>query len=248
MQLPRGTFRSMLFGKKVGDILDNLAKERFSGVCSLVCNGHTIEIVLDRGRIVLAGCDTSGGDEVLKMLVGLLSFSADAQLSDLTPVQLKLTWEFNHSCRVTNLDLLKQQTTPSSPTPSPTPEEKPPFVEEDRAREGRKRNMESNGLPEQRILTPHSGTMPDIQPTVQSEPVPAIPARGLNAGTGGIPRHDDDDFQGTEGYVLMDQDLKALDAMDVESMSRKIRENCRLMIERLHLDYLIADQERRQED
>lgn len=43
--------------------------------------------------------------------------------------------------------------------------------------------------------------------------------------------------------AAVSRELDALDAMDLETMSEKIRINCRQMMERLHLDYLIVDRE-----
>jgi hypothetical protein len=37
----------------------------------------------------------------------------------------------------------------------------------------------------------------------------------------------------------MDRDLNALDSMDLNTMSNKIRENCKIMVEKLHLEHLI---------
>ncbi len=41
---------------------------------------------------------------------------------------------------------------------------------------------------------------------------------------------------------MVDRDLQALDAMDLDTMSQKIRMNCKQMIEKLHLEHLIDDQ------
>jgi len=43
----------------------------------------------------------------------------------------------------------------------------------------------------------------------------------------------------TDGFSLVDRDLDALDAMDIETMTEKIRSSAKMTVERLHLEHLM---------
>jgi hypothetical protein len=43
----------------------------------------------------------------------------------------------------------------------------------------------------------------------------------------------------TDGFTLVDRDLDALDAMDIETITQKIRSSARMTVERLNLEHLM---------
>jgi len=253
MQLPRGTFHSMKKGMKLGVILDSLKEEAFSGSCSLICENHTISLVLESGNIVLASVDSSCGDAAIAMMTEIQDCIAAASLSDLTPAQMKLTLEFNTESRV------RQRKTPVRKTPDATHdaplrvrEEKTPGI----AREGRMgtdvhpatspstapgsrspaRIVPRTSSNEEKPVTPQSPSADQKPPVQQSTPEarrPSAKPKGMTAETAG---------QEGEDYIVMNRELDALDSMDLDSMSDKIRANCRSMIEKLHLEHLMEHQ------
>ncbi|HNQ29750.1 MAG TPA: hypothetical protein PKM87_06480 [Methanolinea sp.] len=219
MQLPRGTFHSMKKGLELGTILLKLKDENFSGSCSLVCESQAIDMVFQDGRVMLASCDTSCGDAAMDIISQKQDCIVDASLSDLTPAQLRLTLEFNNGCRV------RRQRPSAGKTPAPAPDGWTPVP-----------NQETQKVTSQSPPVKNTGKMPAIS----SSPVPAPVV---------IPRHQGERERGPAGspaldgdeYTIVDRDLDALDAMDLDTMSEKIRMNCKTMIEKLHLEHLIDD-------
>jgi len=222
MQLPRGTFHSMKKGREMGTILEDLREERFSGICALLCGNQSFDLVFQDGLIMLASGDSTCGDATMEIIGTQRSMIADASLSSLTPAQLKLTLEFNAGCRVQR-PIPAAQITPAS-TPgdrlSRRPAEAPRIVPKPGAgKDVRERADDSRVSPPEPV-------------TARSSPAPA---REKEAGPRDIFASDSDES------TMVDRDLQALDAMDLDTMSQKIRMNCRQMIEKLHLEHLIDD-------
>ncbi|MDI9632461.1 MAG: hypothetical protein QFX32_00175 [Methanolinea sp.] len=224
MQLPRGRFRSLERGVRIGDILARMGADRFSGICTFSSEERCIEIVMEAGRIVLASVDTVHGDNAMRLISGLLEQTADVAISELTPAQLALAREFNGDCVVRHPEI-------------PLGEKSSPPVGSGAGGEGKEGRAEAVSREE----TPQGRQGPEaVSP----------PGGGETQGdTGGEPPADvgEWDVVAREGFTLRPDDLDALDSMDLETMTRKIRENCRLMVERLQLGYLVADNEERGE-
>ncbi|HOT03325.1 MAG TPA: hypothetical protein PK069_04015 [Methanolinea sp.] len=224
MQLPRGTFHSMKKGVELGSILEDLKKEHFSGTCSLVCGNQSFDLVYQEGLIMLASGEATCGDAAMGVIEKQRNVIADALLSALTPAQMKLTLEFNAGCRVQRRSQAAQITPPA---PSPGGQMSP----------GAGETPHTIIKPE--IIQENVKKTPEIRVPVQESPAattPSAPARKNDAKSVDIFAPDGDE------YTMVDRDLQALDAMDLDTMSQKIRINCKQMIEKLHLEYLIDDQ------
>jgi len=223
MQLPRGTFHSMKKGLELGTILEDLKKEHFSGTCSLVCGNQSFGLVYQDGLIMLASGESACGDAAMEFIETQRDLIADALLSTLTPAQLKLTLEFNAECRV-------QPRSPSAkiaPPPSPGGQVSP------RAREPLPTPTKPGSIQD------NVKKIPEIRVSVPKTPAattPPVPAKKNDARSLDIFAPDGDES------TMVDRDLQALDAMDLDTMSQKIRINCKQMIEKLHLEHLIDDQ------
>ncbi|MCU0632086.1 MAG: hypothetical protein MUC66_03810 [Methanolinea sp.] len=222
MQLPRGTFRSMKKGTRVDMLLKSLQEEVFSGYCSLLCKDQSITLVLERGNVVLASCGAARGDAAIEKILLLQQEVADASLSDLTDTQLKLTREFNAACKVTRQpgDRKKTALPPRiKERGTPTPPNPPEMVSEGLFME----DMHSMPTPASPSEMRPSGKKIETPPIVNASELqkePEMPGEG-------------------DMCSLVDRDLNALAAMDLESMSEKIRLNYKIMIEKLHLEHLI---------
>jgi hypothetical protein len=230
-------------GERLGDLLKKLGSNQFSGVCSIVCEGHTIEIVLERGRISLASCDNLPGDDAMNVIGGLMERPFDASISDLTPVQIKLSREFNEKCIIGRSSSGKGSIPPQQPTqdvnvptagetPLQKPEYKsktviptPPHQRKTQDQVAFQVQPEKSG----RASLPKDSTM---TPGISSEALFETGEENINSSEG--------------GYTLDDLDLKALDSMDLDVMSRKIRDNCKLIVERLRLGYLVVDEDKKE--
>lgn len=220
MQLPRGTFHSIKKGLELETILRDLKEERFSGSCSLACGSHAGNLVFQDGQIMLASFDSSCGDAAMEIIFRQMDSIADASMSDLTAAQLKLTLEFNEKCRVSRerSDAKKIPATPQKDRVYSREKDKAPITPERLKTEGSWKISES---------------------PVQEKPIHTVPP-SEPAGERGAKSGDLFASDGEES-TMVDRDLQALDAMDLDTMRNKIRMNCKLMIEKLHLEHLIDD-------
>lgn len=229
-------------GERLGGLLKKLGSDQFSGVCSIVCEGHTIELVLEKGRISLASCDNLSGEDAMGIIGGLMERPFDASISDLTPAQIKLSREFNETCIVRHSPAAEK----SIPPPQPSEEGNIPRAGKTPLKKPEQKSQTS--IPAQNQRRPQDQDALKIQPEVpeggslpkDSTKTPAtIPDTLFGTGEENIDSSE-------RGYTLDDLDLKALDSMDLDIMSRKIRDNCKLMVERLHLGYLVVDEDKKE--
>jgi hypothetical protein len=93
-------------------------------------------------------------------------------------------------------------------------------------RSGNERPRAPPGPAEQRPIRRHAADSPDHGPA----PAPLSTEKSWHQ----VSEKKNDD----ESALLM-KELDALDAMDIESMAQKFRENCRQMIEKLELEHLL---------
>jgi len=231
-------------GEKLDYILKKLGSDQFSGVCSLAYQDRTIEIVLEKGRIFLASVDALSGDDAMQVITGLWDQPVDAAISDLTPAQLQLSREFNEDCIVHHPSTLGKGIPPSPherrrtgpeleslPTTPPEPSGPAAFhpssPEDPLAREG---GPVHPGEPRMEpVLSKGTGTLVANPEDMESPDDQDIPSMG-------------------SGYILIDKDLAALDSMDLDTMTSKIRENCKSMVERLQLGYLVVDTDKKESE
>jgi len=241
MQLPRGTFHSIKKGMKIALILNSLKEDGFTGSCSIACGDRGIDLVVKEGNVLLASCDSSCGNTAMELIRALHEQAADASLADLTPAQMKLTLEFNDQCRVSQ----RRESPPKAEIP--TREEKKSIESansQNAATATREREREVitrpvSRTPDQRPQTQKTPPAPPQQAHLQPEP--ASHQQNTASPTPSTAKNSPVDIFAREGeeVTLMDRDLNALDSMDLNTMSNKIRENCKIMVEKLHLEHLI---------
>ncbi len=247
MQLPRGSFRSLERGERLDNLLKKLESDQFSGVCSIVCKGHSIEIVTEKGRILLASCDYLSGEDALAFIGTLLEEPFDASVSDLTPAQVKLALEFNEICIVRHSFARRKESADkkiSAPQPRKERIIQPVDRNAPKKQEERVRAIVSPSLPENQkdkgdARDQQEKENPDVlrnsaakSPETLFEPSCQTDGEAINPPD--------------TAYSLDDMDLKALDSLDLDVMTRKIRDNCKLMVERLHLGYLVIDEDKKE--
>lgn len=228
MQIPRGTFRSLKKAVRLGALIGEMEKEKFSGSCSILTRGHSIDLVLREGRILLARCDAFKGEAAWDLVLSMQDDEVDASLSDLSIAQIDLTMEFNSDSRV-QMKRVKPGVKPS-----------PPFREDNPALQEKPHPGASH-----KTVAGREGIPPTpVSKTGRKDPVPpeTAPETGMGSGTG--PKHQASGEQGpgsasNDDLAVFNRDLEALDSMDLESMSEKMRTNYRSMMEKLHLEHLI---------
>jgi len=180
----------------------------------------------------------------MQVITGLWDQPVDAAISDLTPAQLQLSREFNEGCIVHHPSILGKGIPP-------------------RPQERRRTGPEVESPPkiplEPSVRAAFHSSSPEDPLAREGGPVlPGEPRMGpvLSKGTETLvtnpedmESHDDQDLTSLGGgYSLMDKDLAALDSMDLDTMTRKIRENCKSMVERLQLGYLVVDSDKKESE
>ncbi|HVP97213.1 hypothetical protein [Methanoregula sp.] len=233
MQLPRGTFREIQKNQKTTDILAELERTRFSGICSISCRDGITTVVLRAGKCILAEDSTSKGDAALENLQGpVADESVDAAFSTLDDAQIQLSLEFNKAERVLinphAPSLQKKTVQPAAPPsprvlakktghepalhPAPPAEEVPTLV----ARSPEKTPRHLAG-PKSPVSVPPS-SLRDRKPPAQKEPETPVK-----------------EPEKTE----FENDLDTLDSMNLDQVTDKIRDDCKTMVKHLRLDHLM---------
>ena len=100
MQLPRGTFREIRKSETIGEILTELERTKFSGICSISSGSGTGTLVLKSGKCILVKFHGKSGDTGWDKLQKNLFEEVDAALSSLDEAQVQLSLEFNKACRL----------------------------------------------------------------------------------------------------------------------------------------------------
>jgi len=239
MQLPRGTFQGIKKDIGWADLLEELQGMRFTGSVNIEADKTVANLVFRKGKMILSEFGPDRGDAALERLVGLTDRKIDASLSEMTDPQLSLALEFNPESRIQNTsrpvitvvkeDEIKIQ--PAGPAElrevshrRTAPETKLPVPPVSSSNPS-----EVISLVEA-IEGGHLRNEPDRTATI---PVPILSGE-IDPKTNQV--QDPDENEDNESIA---RDLRALDAMDLDGMSDKIRSNCRLMVEKLNLGHLI---------
>ena len=209
-------------------LLDEIEKSRFTGYCTISCGTETCTLVLNSGIFILADYAKSEGEAAWMKMQKMMDMKVDAGLTTLNAAQLQLTREFN-----------PHATLPSFVRKSPTRQVRTGITSsgvrkaEDTSgygiRESRSDNRKNQGS------HPGPEVKADKTPPKEQASIPGIPLA-----TGGQPLS----AKGPEETgTNIDRDLEALDKMDIDEMTKKIRENFKVTIENLDLDHLIENGE-----
>jgi hypothetical protein len=225
MKLPRGTFHSIKKGILFRSLLDEMEKTRFTGYCTISWGIETCTLVLNSGIYILADFDKSEGEPAWQKMQNLMELNVDAGLTSLNTVQLELAREFNPHATL------------------------PGFVRKSPTRQVRT-GISSPGVRKREEVQVNA--VDDAQSKKQGQPgdTDKVPAEKQPVRKGRVPvtaeTHGSQETTGNppeERGSNIDRDLEALDNMDLDEMTKKIRENCRVTIENLNLDHLIEKRE-----
>jgi hypothetical protein len=242
MQLPRGTFQGIKKDIALADLLEELQGMRFTGSVNFEVDRTLANLVFRKGKMILSEFGSDEGDAALECMTGLGDRNVDASLSEMTDPQLSLALEFNPESRIQN----------SSRSPRAAPEEKAINIQPARPEEPRQ-------IPQESIANETKIPVPPVSSTGPSEVISLVEAieRGhmgdepekpapipLPGPPGERYSHQKKvaDLEETEDNESMARDLRALDEMDLDGMSDKIRTNCRFIVEKLNLGHLIEDE------
>jgi hypothetical protein len=233
MQLPRGTFREIKKNEKVGDILEELERDRFSGICNISYGNILITLVMKAGKSILATSDTKKGDAVLNELQAISGQNVDAALSTLNDAQIQLSLEFNKAERTTR----SGQTPPIPQKPARTPAhtlhpdhgKKPVPMQK---QPPHNRTAEQPPIPSPK---PVNVLVRPVQSAVQKPEFQDLPVSGAKKPA---PDEHEATAHGSE-QASFDEDIGTIDTMDMDHVTEKIRNDCKTMVKQLHLEHLM---------
>jgi hypothetical protein len=254
MQLPRGTFLNIKRSKRVGDLLAELQDMKFTGVCSISFGQVISTIVFKSGKRILAQYKDIVGDSASEELQKIIGEKVDASLSTLNEAQIQLALEFNKTCligkggRAENISLneipvhnqhtikksppnppvraqISTSKTPEKPgIPQSLPARRPATVEQVRGSEIPK--IISDAHLKKAAHTPLGAIQQKSQPQLSIEKIPEETT---------ILREDTD-------ASSFEKDIETFETMDVDTITNKIRGECKTLIKELNLEHLTEDQ------
>lgn len=232
MQLPRGTFRTLKRGISLEELADELKNERFSGSCTITRDKCEIVMVFRNGSLILARYDDREGNAAWERIKGIGTDTVDAALSSLTEAQLGLALEFNSNARIQRGTLRERQEpvislkSVETKKADITADKGIPTSNTQRSRQEKPPSLTYEKEVIRKNIPPKSDNIPQKKEVAITEKIP----EETDASIPELPG---------EEQSSSCQGLEALDSMDIESMTQKIRNNCIVMIEKLHLEHLI---------
>lgn len=252
MQLPRGTFRYIKKDTKLGGILEDLQLMKFSGICTISFGSANGSLVFKSGKRILAEFRSTEGDGAWNEFQKIFGEKVDASVSAMDDTQIELSLEFNKSCRIGKG---KPEQSPSfSAKIEPVHQVKTtpltPIVEH---LVTPVKAIQNRHIPEISATRPtvtfETLSVPEPVRTLQSKtPPPAThihtsmahkksPENSLNPGE--KERSDDETGSNPDGDSRnFENDIDALETMDVDVMTTKIRGECKTLIKQLRLEHL----------
>ena len=251
MQLPRGTFREIRKAVVLETLLKELNGEKFSGVASISSHSLTASLVFRGGTCILVKVRNSRGDAGLEDLLKAKSEVVDAAISLLDAAQVELALEFNKSFRLTKF---------GKPVTNPSLQRSPPaFRESSRAAPAQRPVILKPAAPVAPLKHPakpapsrHQVPAPPVPPqTPVPNPSPnPFPFFRTAAKTPLPPPMPDlhEEKKKTEAdeppqqepeTSSLDHDFETFDTFDFETVTDKIRADCKTMIKQLQLDHLM---------
>jgi hypothetical protein len=210
MQLPRGTFRDIQKESGLHSLISHMGEVSLSGYCKIISDETPILLVFRNGTIILAEFGELKGAAALDQISRIGDKTVDVVLHDLNEPQLELALEFNPSCALPGgVPIMRR----ADLTPSVPIDDIIRLHSRDPGKDS-VIPVEGKGWSQQGITV---------------APVPARPK---------LPRQVSQPVTDDEVSLLI-RELDALDGLEIESMAEKFRANCRLMIEKLDLEYLL---------
>ena len=254
MQLPRGTFLNIKRSTKVGDLLSELQDMKFTGICS-ISFGHAIgTIVFKSGKRILAQYKDIVGDAASEELQKSIGEKVDASLSTLNEAQIQLSLEFNKTCLIVKGG--KAENIPIYEIPVPNQHTiKKSLLNTPKHAQISTSPPEKQSIPQ--AATPYRAVT--IEPVRASElpkiisdahlkkaahkPLAAIQQKSQIYSQISEEKKPDDTalLQTDTDSSTFEKDIETFETMDVDTITNKIRGECKILIKQLHLEHLTDD-------
>jgi len=226
MQLPRGTFREIRKKVVLQDLLAEFEDTRFTGTCGIVAGPATGSFVFQNGACILAKFHGQAGDAAIREMQQSARDAVDVIISTLDETQVRLSLEFNPACIVltepapdTGCSPSTRSTVPAR-TIAPVHPAAPPAPAS--PRQGR-RVLIAGGVP----VTKGDGGQTQVAPLVAAHvPLKTPEAKTSGTDTAGEPED-------------LESEMDALDSMDLDLVTSRIRGECKTLVKHLDLEHLL---------
>ncbi|NMB77945.1 MAG: hypothetical protein GYA23_02480 [Methanomicrobiales archaeon] len=246
MQLPRGTFREIRKGETIENLIGELERLKFSGICSISSSAGTGTLVYKSGKCILVKFLGKSGDSGCAELQKNRTCEVDAALSTLDDAQIQLSLEFNKACRLVKA-VKPLDSAPAAPAPEPVRKVPPPPAAP-AAPPAPSAPLKAPPKPAaasslfHRPAAPQPSAQPEQRPEkpVTAPQRPAMPAPpAAPQPRAAQPPADTESDAGSQHGSSFDKDIDTFDTMDLDNVTDKIRNDCKTMIKQLHLEHLM---------
>jgi hypothetical protein len=255
MQLPRGTFLSIKRSIKVGDLLAELQDMKFTGICSISYGLFIGTIVFKSGRRILAQYKDIVGDAAGNELQKINGEKVDASLSTLNEAQIQLSLEFNETCLIEKGVKADPASRAEIPAPHQHTMNKPLLNTPKQAQTVIGKNHQTPRIPEAatankplKIEPVRASELPKIISDTHLKKAAQKPFAAVQQKSTVIPEKSEEKkpedtvvLQTDAEFSSFEKDIETFETMDVNTITNKIRGECKTLIKQLHLEHLTED-------
>jgi hypothetical protein len=255
MQLPRGTFLNIKRSTKAGDLLADLQDMKFTGICSISFGLVNGTVVFKSGKRILAQYKDIIGDAAWDELQKIIWEKVDASLSTLNEAQIQLSLEFNKTCLIVKGG--KAENTPHHEIPAPNQHaiKASPLNTPKQAQMATGKSHQKPGIPEattaSRPVTVEpvrASELPKIISDVHLKKAAHKPFASIQQKSQIYPQISEEKKPEETPLIPVDsdsssfdKDIETFETMDVDTITNKIRGECKTLIKQLHLEHLAED-------
>jgi hypothetical protein len=255
MQLPRGTFLNIKRSTKVGDLLAELQDMKFTGICSISFGSVIGTIVFKSGKRILAQYKDIIGDAAWDELQKIIGEKVDASLSTLNEAQIQLSLEFNKTCLIVKGG--KAENTPLYEIPAPNQHtiKKSLLNTPKQAQIATSKSHQKPSIPEATTANRPVAVEPvraSELPKIISDthlkkaahkPLAAVQQKSQIYSQISEEKKPEDTaiLQEDSDSSSFEKDIETFETMDMDSITNKIRGECKTLIKQLHLEHLTED-------
>ena len=250
MQLPRGTFQYIKKDIRFGGIIEDLQLMKFSGICSISSGSGQGSLVFKSGKRILAEFRNIAGDAAWDEFRKIAEEKVDASVSTMDDTQIELSLEFNNSCRIGKAGK------PERSALSPAKTDHGFVKKSSSASLGEVFATQTRNLQKPRIqekIPSHPSVInetlkkPDpakaieskFPPIAEDNPIITIPWKLPEQEPEEREKPDDEAQHSAEiESKNFENDIDAIETMDVEIITSKIRGECNTLIKQLRLEHL----------
>jgi hypothetical protein len=255
MQLPRGTFLNIKRSTKAGDILADLQDMKFTGICSISFGLVNGTVVFKSGKRILAQYKDIIGDAAWDELQKIIGEKVDASLSTLNEAQIQLSLEFNKTCLIVKGGKAENTPLHEIPVPNQYAIKESTLNTPKQAQMAMSKSLQNPGIPEattaNRPVTVEPVRASELPKIISDahlkkaahKPLVSIQQKSQIYTQISEEKKPKDTalLQVDSNSSSFDKDIETFETMDVDTITNKIRGECKTLIKQLHLEHLAED-------